>query len=157
MATKLAKRRIHIPARHWTAFSTRVFESVLLNLRGRHSALVYLVLYHHAWHSQKKKVHASMATIAKWCGLDYRTVRKCIRELEFKRYIVRTSKGTARSRNDLPAWRIPATEFDMRKEGWVPVPTFMITSYLPVCPACTLLPLLLYYQNRTSKNLAKLL
>ena len=152
MATKLAKRRVHIPARHWTALSIRVFDSVLLNLRGRHSALVYLVLYHHAWHNERKKVHASLVTVAKWCGLDYRTVEKCIRELEFKRFITRTSKGTLRSRMDLPSWKIPAADFDMREEGWVPVPSFIITDYLPACAACTLLPLFLYYQNIQKLN-----
>jgi hypothetical protein len=152
MATKLAKRRVHIPARHWTAFSIRVFDSVLPELRRRHSALVYLVLYHHAWHDKRKKVHASFETIAGWSGLDYRTVQKCIRELEFKRSVIRTSKGTQRSRNDLPVWRVPAAEFDMGKEGWVPVPSFIVTCYLPVCPACALLPLFLYYQNIQKLN-----
>lgn len=152
MARKLAKRRVHIPARYWTAFSITVFESVLLNLRRRHSALVYLVLYHHAWHDKKKRVHASFETLSKWCGLDYRTVEKCIRELEFKRCIIRTSKGTQRSRNDLPVWRVPAAEFDMAREGWVPVPSFFITHYLPTCPACALLPLFLYYQNMRKLN-----
>ena len=152
MARKLAKRRIHIPARHWTAFSITVFESVLLNLRRRHSALLYLVLYHHAWHDKKKRVHASFATLSMWCGLDYRTVEKCIRELEFQRVIIRSSRGTQRSRNDLPVWKVPAAEFDMGKEGWVPVPAFIIASYLPVCPACALLPLFLYYQNMRKLN-----
>src|SRR3984893_2215658 len=152
MSTKLAKRRINIPARHWTAFSITVFDNVLLQLRGRHSALLYLVMYHHAWQSQRKKVHASLATIANWSGLDYRTVEKCIRELERNGFIRRGSTGTLRSRNDLPVWTVPAAEFDMRKEGWVPVPSIIITRYLPACPACTVLPLFLYYQNMQKLN-----
>jgi hypothetical protein len=40
----------------------------------------------------------------------------------------------------------------MRKEGWVPVPSFIITGYLPVSNACTLLPLILYYQNMRKLN-----
>jgi len=152
MATKLAKRRVHIPARHWTAFSLRVFDTVMPGLRRRHSALVYLVLYHYAWHDKRKRVHASFATLSKWCGLDYRTVEKCVRELEFQRVLTPISKGTLRSRLDLRGWKVPAAEFDMGKAGWVPVPSFIITRYLPVCPACALLPLFLYYQNIQKLN-----
>ncbi len=75
-----------------------------------------------------------------------------MRELKLKRFITSTSKGTLHSRLDLAGWKIPAAEFDMGQEGWVPVPSFIITRYLPACPACTLLPLFLYYQNIQKLN-----
>ena len=150
MAAKLAKRCIHIGP--WTAFSIRVFRNILWHLRGRHSALIYLVLYHYAWHDKRKQVHATLATVAKWSGLDYRTVQLCIQELEFRRFIRRTSPGTPRSHQDVPVWEVPAAKFDMRKKGWVPVPSFIITRYLPAHPACVLLPVFLYYQNLRKEN-----
>ena len=96
---------------------------MLMQLRKRHSVLLYLVLYHQAWHHKKKTVHTSLAKIAEWPGMDHRTVKGCIRELEFKRFIARTSKGRQRSRMDLPGWKIPAADFDVRKQGWVPLPS----------------------------------
>ena len=76
-------------------------------------------------------MYGSFATIANWCGLDYRTVEKCIQELEFKRVIVELPRGTPRSTMDLPGWTVPAAKFDMSKKGWVPVPSFIITDTCP--------------------------
>jgi hypothetical protein len=37
---------------------------------------------------------------------------------------------------DLPDWVIPAAEFDMGKEGWVPVPSFIYYYSLPAGQPC---------------------
>ena len=149
---KLIARRVRIPTGHWTAFSTEVFSEVLPQLRRQNSARVYLAMYHHVWRTEKKSVAASFATIAKWTRLDYRTVKGCFRELQLKKFIVRARQGTLRSRSDAPTWTVPAAKFNMKKQPWVPVPSFIITDYLRLHRACTLLPLLLYYQNMKWKN-----
>jgi len=123
-----------------------------MQLARKHAALVYLVLYHHAWHQSRKSVHASFSQLAEWTGLDYRTVTKTIKYLEWRGFITRINKGTKHSRLDLPGWHIPTAAFDMTREGWVPVPAFIITRYLPANPACVLLPLFLYFQNMSKKN-----
>lgn len=143
--------RVHIPARNFTPFPTQAIE-MLWNLRRRHSALVYLVMYHYAAHRKSKRLRASMTQLAKWTGLDYRTVEGCVRELELKRFIKRRYRGTLHSREDLPIWVIPALKFDMSSDGWVPVPSFIVTRYLPAYPGCVLLVFFLYYQNMRKKN-----
>jgi hypothetical protein len=148
----LSKRRVHIPARNVTFYSNKTFTEVLPQLRRRHSALVYLVLYHYAWHNPRKRIWGTFAKLAILTGLDYRTVKGCVRELEFKRFIVRKVKGTSRSHLDTPCWEVPATEFEMSADGWVPVPSFIVTHYIPANHACAMLPLICYYENRGKSN-----
>jgi hypothetical protein len=121
-------------------------------MRCRYAASVYLALYHRAWRTKGKRVGASLTDLAKWTGLDYRTLAKCIKFLEWRRFIVREEKGTLHSHSDLPIWKVPATRFDMKSEGWVPVPSFLIAHYLKAHRACLLLPLLLYHQNIYKQN-----
>jgi hypothetical protein len=148
----LAKRQILISPQYWTALSTSAFEKVLPCLRGRHTARVYLFLYQACWRKRRKNFRASFKTLAELTGLDYRTVEGCVRELELKRFIIRTSKGVLHSNKHLPVWRVPAAEFSMSRQGWVPVPNFIITDYMRADSSCTLLPLLLYYQNMQKLN-----
>jgi hypothetical protein len=145
-------KRIRMRPQHWTAVATAVFTDVLPMMRRRHAATVYLVLYHYAWHTKEKTVDASMKGLCRGTGLDGRTVNACIRYLEWRRFIIRVVRGTPRSIEDLPVWQIPAARFNMRKAGWVPVPSLIFTDYLPVHSACVLLPLLLYYQNIAKQN-----
>jgi hypothetical protein len=149
---RLSRRRIRITAKHWTAIPTKCFEDVLPMMRRRQAATVYLALYHRVWHTKGKRVGASLTDLAKWTGLDSRTVAKCVRFLEWRRFIMREEKGTLHSHSDLPIWKVPATRFDMKSEGWVPVPSFLITHYLKAHSACLLLPLLLYHQNFHKRN-----
>jgi hypothetical protein len=149
---RLSPQRIRIGARHWTAVATKVFEDVLPMIRRHHAATVFLALYHRAWHMKRKKIRASLKNVSDWTGLDYRTVRECLKYLEWKRFIICRSPGTLRSSSDVPVWEIPATKFNMKKEGWVPVPSFIFTDYLLAHSACQLLPLLLYYQNMRKLN-----
>ena len=149
---RLSRRRIRISAKNWTAISTTFFDDILPMTRRPHAATVYLALYHRAWHTKKKRFGASLKQLSEWTGLDYRTVARCIKYLEWRRFIIRVMPGTRHSASDLPIWKIPATQFDMKKEGWVPVPSFILTDYLPAHSACLLLPLLLYYQNMRKQN-----
>ena len=152
MSRRLSVRRIWIAAKHWTPIPTTVIDDVLPMLRRHHAATVYLVLYHRAWHTKRKSIAASLTVLSRWTGLDYRTVDKCLRYLEWRRFIGCKNTGTLRSSTDLPIWEIPATKCDMTREGWVPVPSVIFTEYLPAHPSCLLLPVLLYYQNMRKRN-----
>jgi hypothetical protein len=149
---KNSVRRVRIPARHWTAVPTIVFDNVLYQLRLRHSANVYFALYHRAWHRKNKRVKASLQQIAKWTHLNYRTVKKCLGELQVKGHVWCIHKGTLRSRTDLAVWQVHAAEFNIKEGNWVPVPAFFFTHYIPAHRSCLLLPLLLYYQNLKKQN-----
>lgn len=148
----LSRRRIRISASRWTAISTTVFEDVFPLMRRRHAGTLYLVLYHRAWHNKGKVIGASLKDLSEWTGLDIRTVNKCLKYLEWRRFIIRIEHGTLHSSSDLPIWEVPAARFDMKSEGWVPVPSFILTEYLKAHHACLLLPLLLYYQNMRKQN-----
>src|ERR1035437_5165092 len=144
---------IKIPSSFWTAFFQAVFVDILPNLQHRRSAVVYLTLYDRAWYLPEGEVHACLADLAKWTGLDERTVRECLVELVANGHVIRRERGQLRSRSRKPVWRVPLAEHDLNSGGpWTPVPRFLVQSYLPRYTKAVLLLILLRLQHIHGRN-----
>lgn len=143
--------KVRIPSNTVTYFQKSVFERVLLQTHQRHAALVYCVMYDRAWHKESKSFTATQRQIVEWTGLDSKTVSSCIRALLQSEFITRRG-GTLRSRSDKPIWEVPAARFNMLVKGWVAVPRFLVTEYLPVYPNAVLLLHLLYFHSKLNLN-----
>lgn len=132
----------------WTPVRREVFKEVLPRLRHRRGALLYLVMYDLAWRSKKLRVRANLTDFSRWTGLEVRTIRKCIDELQSEGFIVLVHGGRLRSRERKPRWRVPLAEFDFSKKGpWTPVPRFILQRYFRAYPKSVLLVILLWHQH----------
>ncbi len=146
------KFRIKIPFDRWTPVRNDVIDEELGILEEKRAGLVYLILYDRAWHRPSHAVSASMAELSRWMGMDARTVRKCIDELEQRRLIRRIRHGVKHSHANKPCWRVPGTQFDLPEQAWTPVPRFLITKYCAAFPNAVLLVVLLRYQHMSWQN-----
>jgi hypothetical protein len=139
--------RILIPPEIWTPIQTAVFEDVLPNLGEKRSAQLYFVLYDRARHSPTGLVAGSVAQLARWSGLNVRTVNNCLKELREQRFVLRKKSGVKHSRTHKPCWRVPLTQFSTSTASWVPVPRFLIQKYCQRYPGAVILLVLLRYQH----------
>lgn len=146
------KSRVLIPSDRWTPVRSEIFDEQLAQLKERASGLVYLILYDRCWHRDGHRICGSIAEISGWCGLDERTVGKCVAELEGRKFIRRVRMGVSHSHINKPCWSVPLTEFLLNEEQWIPVPRFLITRYLKRFTNSVLLLLLLRYQHINWQN-----
>lgn len=147
-----ARERVLIPSTRWTPIRNTVFDHILPALKEKRAALVYLVLYDRTWHGSNHRIHATIADLARWTGLDERTISDCLDELEQKGFVVRVSTGVRRSRISKPLWRVPAAEFRLSEGSWVPIPRLLIKRYLPAYANAVLAVVLVKYQHLSWKN-----
>jgi hypothetical protein len=124
------RRRILVADNHWTAMRSQVFIKIFPTLRKKQSALVFSILFDRCFHSRSGNVHATRAQIARWAGLDDRTVNDCLKELRDQGYVKRVRRGTLRSRTDTPRWKVPLADFELvDNKLWFFVPRFFFTKY----------------------------
>jgi hypothetical protein len=152
MSPEPLKWRIWIAPGDWTPVHRDVFTDVFPALRQKRAAVLYAVLYDRVRHNDFRAVRASVAQLARWSGLNERTVKKCITELREHKFILRKKHGTKHSYTDKPLWRVPLTEFNPKFVSWVPVPRFIITRYCSHFFGCVLLLGLLRYQHVGWRN-----
>lgn len=137
----------------WTPIRNRVFEEELRDLKRRHSAALFLHLYDRAYHSRSRRISTTVAQLSEQTGFDYRTVQKCMTDIVKQGLIRQVSKGVKRSRTEKDVWEVPLASVDLREGRWVPIPCNLIQKYVREYPnAAVLLPLLLYFQNKSKLN-----
>jgi hypothetical protein len=141
------KPRILIPPESWTAIQTDVFGDVLPYLQQKRAAQLYCLLYDRARHSPTGLVAASVAELARWTGLNVRTVSNCLKELREQKFVLRKKIGVKHSRIHKPCWRVPLAEFSTSTASWVPVPRFLIQEYCRQYPGAVILLVLLRHQH----------
>lgn len=152
MSAKPPKKiRVLIRQDEWTAIGQDVFEVVLPRLSAPAQCL-YMVLYDRVWHVPNRRVAACEADLSRWAGLDQRTVKRCLLELQRKGAIKRVHAGTKQSRIDKPRWTVPLTKFDLEHGHWVAIPSILIRKYLRAYPSALLLLILLWHQNMSWRN-----
>ncbi len=144
--------RVCISSKRWTPVQNEVFDKIFAKLEGKRSGLVYLVLYDRCRHRDGRKISATIAEITRWCGIDERSVMKCLEELESKELIIRVRDGVKRSHINKPRWRVPLTEFELGDGNWTPIPRFLFTKYCRRYAGAVLLSLLLRYQHIHKQN-----
>ena len=145
------KYLVDIPEADWTAVLNQVFEEELRDLKQRHSAALYLHLYDWAYHRPSGSIRATVAQISRRSGIDHRVVKKCMTELTKNGLIRRVGKGVKRSRTETDEWDVPLASVDLREGNWTPVPRNLIRKYAAY-PNSVLLPLLIYFQNKSKRN-----
>jgi hypothetical protein len=141
------KYRVMLPDERVTPFFNHIFDEQIGELEGKHSALVYFVVYDRAWHRRNHRLPATVAQIARWCGLDERTVENCLDELLEKQFIERVRKGVPHSHIHKPVWSVPAADWSLGEGGWLPIPRFLVRVYLPRFHNAVALLFLLRYQH----------
>lgn len=142
-----SKARILIPPERWTAVQTDVFTEVLPELHQKRAAFLYFVLYDHARRSPTGLVAASVAELARWTGLNVRTVNNCLTELREHKFVLRKKLGIKHSRIHKPCWRVPLADFSPSAASWIPVPRFLILRYCRDYPNAVILIVLLRLQH----------
>jgi hypothetical protein len=145
---KTTKGRVIYPIRYWTPIRREVFEEVLPQLQIGRAALIYFVLYMRGWRAPAREVTANIADMARWTGLDPRTINRCVGDLVAKGVVRRVRGGHPRSRTEKPVWKVPLTEFNFKSQGpWVPVPRFIVDRYCRANSGAVLLPVILWHQH----------
>lgn len=147
MSHNAKRSRILIPRKRWTPIRMEVFTNVLHGLEELHAGALFLIMYDRVRHRDSRILVASKAELARWTGLNSRTLNQCLSELRQKGLVLRRKGGVKHSRTNKPQWRVPLAEFVPENESWVPCPRFLICKYLKVFPNAVLLTLLLRYQH----------
>jgi hypothetical protein len=150
-------KRVLMEEKDWTPFRNELFEKILCRLEEKNSAALYVILYDRAYHrglhrSLAPLVEASFSDLEEWSGLDYRVVKKCLKELRKQKLVRKRKRGVKRSRTDKPLWEVPLAKFDRRKTPWTPVPRFIVHKFIPAYPNSVLLLFFLKYQNIRWEN-----
>jgi hypothetical protein len=146
------KYKIEIPKADWTPVRNQVFEDDLRDLKGRHSAALYLCLYDRVYQSPSRRFAATRSELSRLTGIDIRTLESCLAELRGQGLIRQAQRGVKRSRSQRPVWEVPLASGDLREGNWTPIPSNLILKYIPAYRNAVLLPLLVYYQNMKKLN-----
>lgn len=140
--------RITIPDDCWMPLGNEFIDQILPALKRRRSAHVYLAMYQLSRKHKARRFAANLTDLAKLTGRDPRTVRDCVIELCQEGFVKITSdEGPTRSRTTKTIFRVPGSELELKSGNWFPVPTFLVTKYLPTFAGSLLLVPLLYYQH----------
>ena len=141
---------VAIPFNRFTPFPSAIVTSGFSTLNQTRSVQLLVVMCDRAWHQQTKKKHkvtkpgpvtASLSDLATWTGMDERTAKKCLAELQERHLVRKRREGVLRSRIRKPSWIVPAA--GIITDDWFPVPRFIIRKYCRIYPnAVVLLPLL---------------
>jgi hypothetical protein len=146
------ENRIRYPPSSWIPVPAEFFRQVLPALEETRAAGLLLTMHVMVRSSRERRLRANLTDLSAQMHCDSRIVRRCLDELGDKSLVVRVHRGTKRSRSDKPRWRVPLSEFALSAGGWVPVPRFLITHYLPVFPGSLLLIILLFYEHHGWRN-----
>jgi hypothetical protein len=150
---KPRETRILFPPGSWIPVPKEVFEEVLPKVVRKLAAHLYIAMYERACRNRSKPFAANLHDLSEYIKCDPRTARRCIMELCRKDFVEMVyGEWKLRSRTDKPKFRVPLSEVELEAGGWVPVPRFLVTRYLPRFRGSLLLIILLYYQHLSWKN-----